>query len=125
MRHHTVAPLRLGLVEGRIRRSHPFSDGRDARSMERCDADADGETDLAVFKVKRMPFDGCANALRESLRLLEVGMRKHNREFLTTVPPNAVDLPDGLAHESGHRFQDLIAGHMTEHVVDGLEIIQV
>ena len=66
------------------------------------------------------------DALRQRGRIGGIGDRVlHDDEFIAAHPRDGVGLADQPAQPLGDDFQELVAGGVTERVVDGLELIEV
>ena len=51
--------------------------------------------------------------------------RQHEHEFVAAEPRDGVALADGLRQPLADRLQELIAGVVTQRIVDPLEVIEV
>ena len=103
------------------RRSHAPS--RVARSER--DADRSVDDDRPPAELDRPP-ELPEDPLRSRGRLL-VGddVDQQDRELVAALAADDVALADRASQALGHPAQDLVAGHVAEGVVDGLEVVEV
>ncbi len=119
-----VAAVPLRLVEGRVGHSdHRFRlvFAREAGGY----AEAGGDLHEG-FSIHDMGgLHGAAQLLGAAAGAFKVGVGKDDEEFLAAVAANRVVGADGLAEDCGHFFENPIANHMAEGVVDGFEVVDI
>src|SRR5262249_8700754 len=74
----------------------------------------------------RRPFgEGLADAGRQRPRLVGAGLWGHQRENVAAEPADPAALPARRLRRADHPAEELVAGRVAEHVVDGLELVDV
>src|SRR3546814_2655834 len=73
-----------------------------------------------LFRSTHPPANGFGDLQR--LRLVDI---QRHRELVATVAHGVAAVADALAQHRRHAAQDIVAGRVPAHVVDGLETVEV
>ena len=118
-------PLRLGGVKGEIRVAHQFCGTIPVVRRQR-DAHACPEVAGLPVEHERPPADRVHDARRERVgRGRLVGAELQDRELVAAQAGNHVAVTQRRAKAVRHHAEDHVSRRVPEHVVDGLEAVQV
>ena len=120
-----AAPFGLGSIERHVRAFQQLIDVGSVIGSQR-DANADVHDDLMAMQIVECPGHGVAKFLckhRGVRRLLQSGL--DDRELVAAQPCENIDVSNATAHPLGHGLEQLVAGRVTERVVDALEMIEI
>ena len=121
---HRVAALAraLRVVHRRVGLAEQARAAR-AGAAER-DADAGAREDLGALDDDR-PVEALEQAAGHDLRLRGVDALEQDGELVAAQTRDGVGVAHGLAQAAGDADEQLVAGRVTEAVVDGLEVVDV
>ena len=90
------------------------------------DADAGADHDLGAHDLERLaePVDDAARPRVVAARLSSIPLHQH-RELVASEPRGEVAGTDAVGHPAGHGAEQLVADHVPQAVVHGLEVVEV
>ena len=89
------------------------------------EAQTDTNSELRRRQMDGPGKNGLAKIFGASYGAGWVALIQHHQEFLTAVAANHVVGADGSAQPAGNFAKNIVAGGVTEGVVDGLEMVDV
>jgi hypothetical protein len=125
MKNYAVPSLGLCIIQSDIADHYPLRSGHHSGIWNRRQADTCRGTDLPGLNRKRVSLNTLSQSLRQSMRLLPIGMRQYNRKGVASVSTNDIAVTHRPSYEISCHLEHLIPSRMTEAVIDDPEEIQV
>ena len=114
--------LGLGRVHRRIGLHHQVVNG--LAGFGDAQADAGAARDPQVADVETL-VERLEDPVRDPARPDQIGLRQHDGEFVAAEARHGVGLADGVLETARDHPQDVVAGAVSQGVVDALERIQI